>query len=238
MTAKDAYTSACRLQDRTNCPDSDGPDFDFASSPILVNLPNGKRALVAGQKSGMVHALDPDQQGEVLWQTRVGKGGTAGGVQWGSAADGSNVYVAVSDIGRIKLAYAADHRCRPECGRRDVRAQPEGREAALVHASWQVRQSSALQSRAIGGGDCDAWGGVLRVGGRTPAGVFGRGWKDCLGFRYGSGLHDRQRRSGQGRIAGRAGARDWRRMLYVNSGYPTAGGTPGNVLIAFSVDGK
>jgi hypothetical protein len=23
-----------------------------------------------------------------------------------------------------------------------------------------------------------------------------------------------------------------------NSGYPTAGGTPGNVLLAFSVDGK
>ena len=27
-------------------------------------------------------------------------------------------------------------------------------------------------------------------------------------------------------------------VVYVNSGYPTAGGTPGNVLLAFSVDGK
>ena len=27
-------------------------------------------------------------------------------------------------------------------------------------------------------------------------------------------------------------------MLFVNSGYPTAGGMPGNVLLAFSVDGK
>jgi len=27
-------------------------------------------------------------------------------------------------------------------------------------------------------------------------------------------------------------------MLFVNSGYPTAGGLPGNVLLAFSVDGK
>ena len=26
--------------------------------------------------------------------------------------------------------------------------------------------------------------------------------------------------------------------VFVNSGYPTAGGTPGNVLLAFSVDGK
>ena len=27
-------------------------------------------------------------------------------------------------------------------------------------------------------------------------------------------------------------------MLFINSGYPTAGGTPGNVLLAFSVDGN
>jgi polyvinyl alcohol dehydrogenase (cytochrome) len=27
-------------------------------------------------------------------------------------------------------------------------------------------------------------------------------------------------------------------MVFFNSGYPTAGGTPGNVLLAFSVDGR
>jgi polyvinyl alcohol dehydrogenase (cytochrome) len=27
-------------------------------------------------------------------------------------------------------------------------------------------------------------------------------------------------------------------IVYVNSGYPTAGGMPGNVLLAFSIDGK
>jgi len=27
-------------------------------------------------------------------------------------------------------------------------------------------------------------------------------------------------------------------MLYINSGYPRAGGLPGNVLLAFSLDGK
>ena len=80
MTADDAYTSACRLPDRTNCPDVNGPDFDFGASPILVNLKNGKRALIAGQKSGVVHALDPDKQGETLWEVRVGKGGTMGAV--------------------------------------------------------------------------------------------------------------------------------------------------------------
>src|SRR5439155_23242816 len=100
-TAADSCNTACRLPDNSNCPDSDGPDFDFASPPILVTLANGRRALIAGQKSGVVHAVDPDRKGEILWQARVGKGGINGGVQWGSAADQSNVYVALSDLARI-----------------------------------------------------------------------------------------------------------------------------------------
>jgi polyvinyl alcohol dehydrogenase (cytochrome) len=100
MTAGDAFTIDCDFPDiaRANCPDANGPDFDFGSSPILVELANGRRALIAGQKSGLVHAVDPDRQGEVLWQRRVGKGGRLGGVQWGSAADAEHVYVAVSDV--------------------------------------------------------------------------------------------------------------------------------------------
>ena len=72
--------------------------------------------LVAGQKSGIVHALDPDKSGEVLWQTRVGRGGTMGGVQWGSAADQSNVYVALSDIGRVMLNYSNSTDADPKQG--------------------------------------------------------------------------------------------------------------------------
>ena len=103
MTAADDWNTACRLPDKTNCTNNDAPDFDFASPPILVTLPNGRRALVAGQKSGVVHAVDPDREGKILWQERVGKGGINGGVQWGSAADGSNVYVALSELVRIPV---------------------------------------------------------------------------------------------------------------------------------------
>ena len=59
---------------------------------------SGQRVLVAGQKSGVVHALDPDQEGKILWQTRIGKGGPLGGIMWGSAADQDHVYVANSDV--------------------------------------------------------------------------------------------------------------------------------------------
>ena len=78
--------------------------------------PSGRRMLVAGQKSGIVHALDPDKNGEVLWQTRVGRGGTMGGVQWGSATDQSNIYVALSDIGRIMLTYSNSTGADPKQG--------------------------------------------------------------------------------------------------------------------------
>ena len=44
-----------------------------------------------------MYALDPDKKGEIVWQTRVGKGGTNGGVQWGMSTDGRLVYAAVSD---------------------------------------------------------------------------------------------------------------------------------------------
>jgi polyvinyl alcohol dehydrogenase (cytochrome) len=105
MTQGDAFTVACDGADRTNCPEAKGPDLDFGSSPILVDLHDGRRALIAGQKSGMVHAIDPDRQGAILWQRRVGRGGVLGGVQCGSAVDQDNVYVAVSDLA---LHLAAD----------------------------------------------------------------------------------------------------------------------------------
>src|SRR5262249_58424473 len=47
-----------------------------------------------------VHALNPDT-GEILWQTKLGQGGRVGGVQWGSAYDGSRVYVALSDVAML-----------------------------------------------------------------------------------------------------------------------------------------
>jgi polyvinyl alcohol dehydrogenase (cytochrome) len=99
-TAKDSYVVSCYSADRTktNCPESDGPHHDFGQSPILVSLRSGQRVLVVGQKSGVVHALDPDQEGKILWQMRVGKGGALGGIMWGSAADQDHVYVANSDV--------------------------------------------------------------------------------------------------------------------------------------------
>jgi len=98
MTPNDAFTVGCFNPEPANCPTKMGPDFDFGQPPVLASLSSGKQILVIGQKSGIAYGLDPDQQGKILWQTRVGKGTSLGGIQWGSAADEKNMYVALSDI--------------------------------------------------------------------------------------------------------------------------------------------
>src|SRR5579872_4230013 len=82
LTSEDGWNFSCGRPDKPNCPDKSGPDFDFGSSPILRDLGDGHRVLLAGQKSGMMHALDPDHEGKVLWQTRAGKGSSLGGIMW------------------------------------------------------------------------------------------------------------------------------------------------------------
>ena len=53
---------------------------------------------MAGQKSGIIHALDPDREGTVLWQHRTGKGSIFGGVEFGLAVDEQFAYVPNSDV--------------------------------------------------------------------------------------------------------------------------------------------
>ncbi len=188
MTAKDAYTSACRIPDKTNCPESNGPDFDFSSGPILVTLANGKRALVAGQKSGLVHAVDPDNQGELLWSVRVGQGGTNGGVQWGSATDGTNVYVALADLGRVVVPYSLSTDVDPKRGGGMFALSLADGEAGLVYAAGAVRRGQALQPRAIGRSDGDSRRGVFGIGGRAPARLLDQGRIDHVGRRHRAAL--------------------------------------------------
>jgi len=71
-----------------------GPDWDFANSPILRTLANGKRVLVAAHKGGGVVALDPDRKGALLWKADLseGHGDNAIQIMWGGAADEQNVY--------------------------------------------------------------------------------------------------------------------------------------------------
>ncbi len=72
MTAKDAWNMGCETSERINCPEEDGPDYDFGAATILATTSGGKDLVLAGQKSGEVYALDPDAGGTVLWRKKLG----------------------------------------------------------------------------------------------------------------------------------------------------------------------
>jgi polyvinyl alcohol dehydrogenase (cytochrome) len=97
-TPDDAYTNACLDEDtHPEILAACGPDLDFGSSAILRSLPDGSDILLAGQKSGVLHALNPDD-GALLWQERLSPGGIIGGIEWGMSADDTTIYVPISDV--------------------------------------------------------------------------------------------------------------------------------------------
>ena len=92
----DAWNMACFIGEAANCPEEDGPDLDIGASTILWS--DGDRDyLLVGQKSGDVYALDPDEDGAVLWHNKVGRGGFLGGVHWGMSADTQSLFVPIAD---------------------------------------------------------------------------------------------------------------------------------------------
>ncbi len=113
-TAGDTYNAACsRFPKGENCPKWVGPDFDFGASIIISRDSKGKDLLLAGQKSGDIYALDPDDDGEVIWRSRIGGGSLLGGVHWGMAVKGNLVFAAANDppfpgLGRQPGVFALD----------------------------------------------------------------------------------------------------------------------------------
>jgi polyvinyl alcohol dehydrogenase (cytochrome) len=95
--AGDAWNVACLAPEPSNCPSHSGPDFDFGAGTALAKGNDGNEFVLAGQKGGIVYGIDPDT-GKLSWQTRVGRGGTAGGIHFGLAAMDGHAYVPVTDM--------------------------------------------------------------------------------------------------------------------------------------------
>lgn len=100
-TENDAYNLACTAwvggKDGPNCPENSGPDFDFGASVIITKDKSGKDILLAGQKSGDVWALDPDDSGKVIWNEKLSGGTPVGGIHWGMTVVGDKVFVPIAD---------------------------------------------------------------------------------------------------------------------------------------------
>lgn len=95
VAKNDAWILLCSGAPAGNCPSPLGPDFDFASSPLLIGQ-GAHRYLVAGAKSGIVYGLNPDS-GRRLWEKVLAAGTPNGAILWAPASDGERVYVATSE---------------------------------------------------------------------------------------------------------------------------------------------
>jgi polyvinyl alcohol dehydrogenase (cytochrome) len=98
-TAQDAWNAACNVTAPldSGCDRPEGQDLDFGAPPILARTRSGREVVIAGAKSGIVYALDPDS-GSELWRKKIGAGGALGGVHWGMAVDAQHVFVGISDV--------------------------------------------------------------------------------------------------------------------------------------------
>lgn len=231
VTENDAWNGAC-VRKTANCPEEDGPDFDIGASAILVTTRDNKDLLLVGAKSGLVHALDPAQSGKILWQQRVGSGGTMGGVHWGMSTDGDRLYVGVSDLptnNRYKEGepYPGLHALNPVSGEFLWRKTlPNTCPADLKFLCWPGLSAAVSSSPGVvfaGGLD-----GILRAFDATNGDIL---WTYNTHRKY-TTVNGVEGFGGAIEADGPVIANG---QLFVTSGYDKWAELPGNVLLVFAV---
>jgi polyvinyl alcohol dehydrogenase (cytochrome) len=101
--ANDVWHLGCQFdpaKSGPNCPTPDESvlkDYDFGAGAVIAQRRDGRDILLAGQKSGDLWGIDPDDHGKVLWRHTFGHGSPLGGIHWGLATDGERVFAAVND---------------------------------------------------------------------------------------------------------------------------------------------
>jgi polyvinyl alcohol dehydrogenase (cytochrome) len=211
-TPKDAWLVCGGVFGNTeNCPEDIGPDYDFGASPILRTLPNGHRVLIAGQKSGIVWAHDPDRNGAVVWKVQLPEKLALGEITFGGAADDRYAYFGVSSAGVAAVDLAT--------GEKKWLAPIKAAGPRLgIGAALTV-----IPGVVFGGG----YDGLLRAF-QTSNGE--RLWQ----FNMLEDFHTVNGVTAKGGSMGQAGPVIVGGTLFVGSGYIFgARGKPGNVLLAF-----
>jgi polyvinyl alcohol dehydrogenase (cytochrome) len=229
----DAFNVACVVPGTKSCPDAAGPDFDFGSSPILLSLSGGKRALILAQKSGEVYAVDPDDRGKPLWRTQLGHGGMLGGIEWGPATDRERIYAAISDedflaTGGLDPAKGGGlFALSIKSGEVVWSAPPSPCTARTQCSPAQTAAVTALPGVVLSG----SLSGHIRAFAATDGKVL---W-DFDTMRDFKTVNGVPAHGGSISVAGPVVVGG---TVYILSGYDTFGETPGNVLLAFTADGN
>lgn len=235
--SRDAWNVACFVGfpglSNANCPEENGPDYDFGSHVILVHLPSGKEIVVGGQKSGDVVGVDPDT-GKTLWKNRIGRGGVQGGVHFGIAAQAGVIYVPINDTLFTGDKTSANSRLPARPGVHAVNAE-NGEllwSALATNVCGETPRCETGVSQAIsaipGAVIAGALDGRLRIYAREDGSLL---WEANL-------LREFQTVSGAvahgGAFSG-GGVLVAHGLLYVNSGYGFNRYMPGNALVVFGL---
>jgi polyvinyl alcohol dehydrogenase (cytochrome) len=215
-TEADAWLSGCGGEIKSdNClpPSEIGPDYDFGASPILKTLPNGKRILVAGQKSGMVWGHDPDRDGTVVWKAQLVKKLALGMITFGGAADDQNAYFGLRTgaIAAVRMDTGEQKWSTPIAP--TPGPGPKGETAAVT----------AIPGVVFVGG----WDGMLRAFSTEDGHQL---WEYNMLRDYDTVNHV----PAKGGSMAAPGPTVAGGTLFVPSGYLFTAGTPGNALLAFS----
>lgn len=229
MLAGDAWNASCGIHgNNVNCPDEDGPDLDFGAPPILAKTSKGRDIILAGQKSGMIYALDPENGGKLLWRQRAGMGGFNGGIHWGMATDNKTLFAGVADTpgnkGAVGQARQGMHAFDVVTGRPlwsliEPLVCKENKHECRTALSAGVTLTDGIVFAG-------ALNGILRAYSATDGKILWtvdtrRDWPTVNGVKgYGGSIDS----SGPVVAGG---------LLIVNSGYDKFGQIPGNVLLVF-----
>ncbi len=230
LLAGDAWNAACMVKDNPNCPAVSGPDGDFGASVILARGSTGRALLLAGQKNGVVSALDPDGGGRIVWQRRLGRGGIQGGIEFGMAAQDGRLFVPIADMKDDRDGRTYREAPRPGLYALDI---------ATGRLLWSRPAPDTCGSRPF----CDP--GITAAVTAIPGVVFA-GHMDGVLRAYDASTgqvlwhFDALRKfttvsgaSAQGGSFGGPGAAVRAGYVVVNSGYGLYFHMPGNVLLAF-----
>jgi len=214
-----------------SCPDDPGQDYDFGSSPMLKSLGGGKQVIVATQKSGVVFGLDPDQRGKVLWKTRVGAGGAMfGGFVWGAASADGAVYAAFGENAQGTAGSPGLYALNIANGaplRVPASATATSKDGTSGPAPLMPQALTAIPGVVFSGS----------LNGRLSA-YSTRSGEILWDFDAMRDFDTVNKVPGKGGSFNGGGAAVAHGMVVINSGFGFGGAKPGNVLLAFTVDGK
>jgi polyvinyl alcohol dehydrogenase (cytochrome) len=229
VTPDDMWNQSChKHRNPANCPPNSGHDSDFGASPILASLTDGRSLIVAAQKSGIVYALNPDHKGKIVWKARLGNGGNMGGIEWGGALGGGQVYFPISDWKQSDpRAGGGLFALRVATGKKVWHVSPPTPDCKGIRGCGvaQIAPATLIPGVVFSG----AMDGHLRA-------YDVRNGRVIWDFDAARSFKTVDAVAAHGGSFNKNGSVIAGGMLFVQSG--NSMGIPGNVLLAFSVDGK